>query len=107
MKRALDVDRAALESCVKIARRDRERRKLIDDKLASGETWDSVAFSACYGVQFAALRLKPWESPPCVVDEDGFERDPIAQTILRQMLGAGVSRYDPDPLKALARARAL
>ena len=41
--------------------------------------------------------------PPCVVSEDGPERDQAAQKLVRRMLVVGVSRYDPDPLAALAQ----
>jgi hypothetical protein len=58
-----------------------------------------------YSAQCAALRLKPWQEPPCVVSEDDpNERDKSAQELLRRMLAAGVSRYDRDPLAALAVA---
>jgi hypothetical protein len=46
-------------------------------------------------VQGDALRLKPWQEPPCVVSEDGPERDHAAQKLVRRMLAVGVSRYDP------------
>jgi hypothetical protein len=54
-------------------------------------------------VQGDALRLKPWQEPPCVVSEDGLERDHAAQKLVRRMPVVGVSRYDPDPLAALAK----
>jgi hypothetical protein len=52
--------------------------------------------------------LKPWESPPCEADEDAelaeasaFNNHREAQKLLRQMLAAGVSRWHPDPIRAL------
>jgi hypothetical protein len=46
------------------------------------------------------------EEPPCVVGaDDPDERAKAAQHLLRKMLAAGVSRYEPDPLTALRRAK--
>lgn len=48
--------------------------------------------------------VRPWQEPPCVADEnDPDERDPQAQWLLRRMLKAGLSRYEPDPRTALAK----
>jgi hypothetical protein len=58
------------------------------------------------------LSLKPWQDPPCIIDEDADEpdnpeREPntAARKLLRQMLKCGLSRYEPDPLTALRRRR--
>ncbi|MGB9018602.1 MAG: hypothetical protein WCC77_13250 [Pseudolabrys sp.] len=59
---------------------------------------------AAYHCQHAALNLKTWQEPPCVEDEDDPDpRDPGAQKLLREMLQANISRYEPDPLAALRR----
>jgi hypothetical protein len=101
----LKVDQDALTRCMEIAaRRDRARAEQLKSMLADRD-WDEVAEFAAYVCQTHALGLKPWEQPPCVADEDGpDERDKEAQRLLRQMLTAGVSRYDPDPLAALTKA---
>ena len=63
-----------------------------------------VARSAAYNTQITSLRLRPWQDPPCVVDEDDpEEHDRQAQMLLRQMLKAGLSRYEPDPRIALLK----
>ena len=76
------------------------------------EPWVEVATFAAYSVQIDALALKPWQDPPANLDEDADEPDNAARAsnaagrkLLRQMLAAGVSRYDPDPLAALAEAK--
>jgi hypothetical protein len=47
-----------------------------------------------------------WATMWSANDEDEKNpRDPDGQRLLRKMLAAGVSRYDPDPLKALAGAK--
>jgi hypothetical protein len=94
-------DRDALERAMDIAKRDKERAKQLQSKLRD-EPWIEVAEFAAYACQIDALSLKPWQSPPCSVDEDDpDERDRDAQKLLQRMLAAGVSRYDPDPLAAL------
>ena len=98
------VDQAALELAMRIARRDPATRVQLDDMLKD-EDWRSVAEFAAYHCQYQALHLKPWELPPCWVDEDDpNERDKAARVLLSRMLAAGVSRYHPDPLVALGAA---
>jgi hypothetical protein len=106
-----DVDRDALERCMKIAQRDPLRTEHLASKLED-EGWRAVAEFAAYGCQIESLSLKPWQSPPCHIDEDAdepdnAEREPdtIGRKLLRQMLRAGVSRFDPDPLAALRRVK--
>jgi hypothetical protein len=60
---------------------------------------------AAYRAQISALNLKPWEEPPCVVDEnDPNERAKDAQKLLRRMLALGISRWHHDPLAAIEAA---
>ena len=90
------------------------RARQIADKLAS-EPWEDVGEFASYSAQCRALRLRPWQFPPCWIDDDIpaalNDPDPIAVSelraeLLQRMLAAGLSRYEPDPLKALERGRA-
>jgi hypothetical protein len=95
------VDRDALERAMQIAQRDPSRAQELQSKLKD-EPWNEVAEFAAHVCQYRALHLKPWQSPPCIVDEDDpDEDDRDAQALLRQMLAAGVSRFEPDPLAAL------
>lgn len=99
------VDRDALERAMQIAQRDPLRAAQLQSKLKD-EPWIEVAEFASYSCQIHALNLKPWESPPCHADEDDPDpQDKAAQYLLRQMLAAGVSRFDPDPLAALEHAK--
>ncbi len=68
-----------------------------------------------------ALHLKPWQSPPCHIDADEIDAilargPPSPQNmeadkkyggalLLRRMLAAGLSAYDPTPLESLAAAK--
>jgi hypothetical protein len=66
--------------------------------------WGHVARFAAYVCQSRSLKLAPWDLPPSAVSEnDGSTVDAAAVALLRRMLKAGVSRYHPDPLAALAR----
>ena len=77
----------------------------VNAKLET-EDWQEAAEFAAYCCQIAALHLKPWQEPPCVVDEnDPLDRAPDAQALLRKMLALGVSRYHPDPLAAIEAAK--
>jgi hypothetical protein len=104
------VDREALERAMAIAM---QRDPLSAEHLASklkDEPWREVAEFAAYSCQIESLSLKPWQDPPVSIDEDADEPDnaerasnTAARKLLRQMLRAGVSRYEPDPLTALRR----
>jgi hypothetical protein len=101
-----EIDREALERALELARQEPQRAEQLDEKLKD-EPWHAVARFAAYVCQCRNLRLPPWQSPPCWADED--ERDPRenfadAQKLLRRMLAAGLSRFEPQPLEALSKA---
>jgi hypothetical protein len=83
-----------------IAREDPLRAEQLDDKLRS-EPWAEVAEFAAHVCQCRTLHLKPWELPPSSFD--ARDDDPGAE-LLRRLLAAGLSRYEPDPIAALERA---
>ena len=68
---------------------------------------------AAYSAQMKALGLRPWQSPPCWLSED-IRPEPgpsnlsnyPAWVVLRTMLRLGIDRYHPDPIRAIAEARA-
>ena len=95
-------DLNALKRCIDIKTKwDDEwmTRKLKNDP------WIDVAQSAAYSVQIKALGLKPWQSPPCVCSpDDPNAREKDGQKLLVRMLDAGLSRWEPDPMAALAKA---
>ncbi len=101
-------DRAALELAIE---RCPEPFGSLAHELAK-ESWIKAATYAAFHCQMRALYLKPWQDPPCeIADVD----DPInpqhvsghqqAAELLRQMLALGISRYHPDPLRAIAKAK--
>jgi|SRR5690349_10261486 hypothetical protein len=96
------LDHAALAECLRIA--EREDTEFV--KQFAGEPWCERAKSACYKLQFAALALRPWQSPPCLVDvNDTGEFEAGACKLLQKMLAAGLSRFEHDPLAALKKKR--
>jgi hypothetical protein len=103
LERAIEIDRARSAACC----------AQIDDKLKD-EPWLEVAQFATARCQAIALHLSPWECwPPCAVevgetDAPGFEHRGISQSaqLLKRMLKANLSRYEPDPLTALQEAEA-
>ncbi len=64
-----------------------------------GREWLDAALTAVYHYQCETLRLLPWQSPPMHLDDS--DDDAGGQKLLRRMLAAGLSRYEPDPLGAL------
>lgn len=99
------VDRDALTRAMEIAARDPDRAEQLQEMLAK-QPWVEVAEFAAYVCQCRALGLKPGDEPPCAADpDDPDDRSPGARLLLRKMLHAGVSRYEPDPAAALARRR--
>ncbi len=98
------IDREALERCIEIACQDRRpgRAEQIEWMIANNSGgWFEAAIFASYCCQMNSLRLKPWESPPV----HGREEDPPSWRLLRRMLNAGISQFEPDPPAALMRAK--
>jgi hypothetical protein len=105
-------DFEALELAMTKARQDARRAAQLDGMLAE-RPWLEVAQFAAYCCQTDALRLKPWERPPCHGDYPSRPGNPLnlasaraAASLLKRMRAAGISKYHPDPLAALAEADA-
>ena len=92
-------DMRALRECIDIAKRDPGGlAEQLQSMLDEPRPWAEVAQFACCCVQRRALQLKPRQSPPCA------PADKSAQKLLRKMLEAGISRFHPDPVRALLEA---
>jgi len=88
-----------------------ERQRQIENMLAT-RTWVEAAKFAAYSLQILHLQIKPWEVVPLDVgpDDRDFPGDEMrhvgsAARIVRRLLAAGLSKYEPDPLAALERAK--
>jgi hypothetical protein len=103
------VDLDALTRAMELAKRHPLVARQLDD-LEQTYGWENAARQAAYDCQCDALKLKPWQSPPMYGDStdgiDDFEGAGRAHAadLLRRLLAAGLSRFEPDPLAALARA---
>jgi hypothetical protein len=102
--------RAMAQAIAAVRVKGRASREQIDEKLAS-EDWEAVGRFAAYVAQDNALRLKPWEMPPCWIRDldaslqqppDDHRGEHRAAVLLKRLLAAGLSRYEPNPLAALA-----
>ena len=106
----IEHDRAALEAAMVAARAESPgRSQQLDMKLVNGEPWVEVAEFAASCAQTLALHLKPSQAAPAntndeidPVEGDFYGNRPDEVALLKRMLAAGISRYEPDPMKALA-----
>jgi hypothetical protein len=112
-KKLTPTDKAALELAIDLARKGARSSQQQIDAMLKERPWQDVAEFAAYGCQCDALRLKPWQPPPCwaEVDDQDNEAGPIsghraAAELLRRMLALGISRWHPDPLAAIEAAEA-
>jgi hypothetical protein len=98
-----EADEAALVLALERTRRaEPETRAQVAEKLEE-EGWRATAEFCASLQQSEALQLRPWQQPPCDVDPDSTApRQVEAVKLLRRMLAAGVSRWHPDPLAAVA-----
>jgi hypothetical protein len=115
MKQLSKIDREALERAIEIARRDPEERGVID-RLMKMHGWFIAAVQACYHCQRELIRPRLWQPTPADIDptdiegalakgDDGLGGGYRAALLLKRMLRAGLSRYEPRPVEALERAR--
>jgi hypothetical protein len=93
-------DWAALAQAVAITERHPERRVELAE-LIEELGWTEAAKIAAVDCQSRALRLPPWEQPPC---SEAAQDDPRARHLLARLRERGLSVYEPDPLAALERA---
>jgi len=99
------TDREALTLALQKCRAESpERDRQIDDMLID-RPWQEVCEFASYSCQMTHLKLRPWQCPPCWVEPDD-RKHPQAAKLLREMTALGISRFHPDPLAAIAAAKA-
>jgi hypothetical protein len=112
------VDREALQRGLELMRAESEQeRERIERELAQ-YGWRHAAETAVYHCQDSRLHLRPWQPPPCWLrtDEDvqaglaqpfGVDGRRAAAELVQRLLAAGLSRYEPDPVGALAALEAV
>jgi hypothetical protein len=96
------VDREALRRALALARNEPEYAAQIAEKLKD-QPWEKVAEFAAYCLQIDNLDLKPWQDPPMYDELRPDQSDSLA--LLVKLLAHGLSRYESDPVAALAEAR--
>jgi hypothetical protein len=111
------VDREALTRALKMARAESDLERERFDREVAERGWQHAAETAAYHCQDAALKLRPWQTPPCWLctdddvaaalamphDQSGYR---AAGELVQRLLAAGLSRYEPDPIAALEAAEA-
>ena len=101
--RLSEVDRDALERALALAKASDEPGR----REQRHKDWFEAAASAAYSCQRRALQLKPWQSPPCYGDaHPGRDGHADAAVLLKRLLDNNLSRWEPDPIGALAAIEA-
>jgi len=101
-------DLAALRRCIEVAERDPMRREQVRHMRPRL----TKALFCCSVAQSESLDLKPWECPPCESDADPSDNDSYAEQKRRarqladRLRAAGLSVFEPDPIRALEDAAA-
>src|SRR5262245_40235078 len=109
------LDRDAMKRAIEeLHRKGGADAEQIALKLAN-EPWADVGRYGSFCCQYEHLQLRPWQTPPCWLRDDDDVADALsrpddhtgrrtAAEIVKRLLAAGLSRYEPDPLGALATA---
>jgi|SRR5215831_18160582 len=114
---SVDRDPEALTRAIEIARNSGEPglREQID-RLMERDGWGATAEFCVYCCQRELIRPRLWQPTPADIDpaeietiisrgNDGVNGNFAAATLLKRMLRAGLSRYEPRPVEALAAAK--
>ena len=99
-------DDYALFRAVEIASKDPEWAKTADVRRAEGCSRDDIAMSAALHCQMTSLGLKPWMSPPMWAHIERPTVDEEGAALLKRLLDAGLSPFEPDPVAACEAAEA-
>jgi hypothetical protein len=102
-----EQDRAALTLAVERCQAESAERARQVERMLADRPWAIVATFASFSCQCRALHLKPYETPPCHCnnpDKPGPNYEDAAR-LQRRMLKAGVSKWHPDPLAAIAAGK--
>jgi hypothetical protein len=105
------VDRDAFERAIAMAKERDETDCLQIEEMLQERPWREVGEFAAYSCQCDRLGLRPWQAPPCMMDgpDVSVTGDDVrgyrdAAHLLGRLLELGLSRWEPDPLAAIAAA---
>ncbi|MBR0806765.1 hypothetical protein JQ636_24750 [Bradyrhizobium japonicum] len=107
MTNLTDIDRAALERSLTVARSEGGPRSHQLDAMLRERPWVSVAAFASVCSQTRTLHLEPWEwRPAWITDIEAALRIPSdarhirgSARLLQKMLARGLSRFEPPPCR--------
>jgi hypothetical protein len=106
------VDRDALERAIAMRKertRNERRRdgKTQIERMLDDRPWREVGEFAAYCCQMRSLELRPWQYPPCWVGpKDTNPEHAPAIALLKRLLANNLSRFEPDPVGAVAAIEA-
>src|SRR5262245_39370062 len=113
-RRLSPIDCEALTRALELKRaRSPADRREVDEQLKI-RSWFAVALDAVYDAQMMLVRPRLWQpTPHDIIDiegtlargDDGVGGSYRAALLLKRMLAAGLSRYEPDPVRALEAKR--
>lgn len=99
------VDHDALRRAVEQTRRDPMRAEQLAG-IEQDHGLLKAQMQAAYHCQTNNLKLRPWESPPMYGNSGSGDGRVRARELLTRLLTCGLSRYEPDPIGALAKVEA-
>lgn len=104
------IDRAAMTAAIEQMRSESADSRARIDEIIAKQGFEEAGETAAYHCQCQTLRLRPWQSPPMYAAArlDGPD-DMVwkqAETLAHRLLAAGLSKYEPDPIGALATSEA-
>jgi hypothetical protein len=103
------IDRAAMTAAIEQMRSESADSRALIDEIIARQDFEEAGQTATYHCQCQALRLKPWQSPPMYAaarldgSDDGNMGWKQAEQLAHRLLAASLSKFEPDPLGALAR----
>ena len=109
------TDRNALRRAVQWAERYQRGKPIIllpePRPRAGSPEWIEEAMRCAGFAQMTALRLRPWEAPPIVSDDEvgdptKYGSRPQEVELRQRMIELGISVFEPDPIAAIEAAEA-
>jgi hypothetical protein len=107
------ADEDALKRCLVACRAESAARARQLDSMLADEPWQEVAVFAATCAQMDSLDLMPWQSPPFRANLAHLNKpfgDPRGEResaeLLKRLLDANLSPFEPDPFAAIAEAEA-
>jgi hypothetical protein len=112
------VDQEALERAIELVRNRSEKedpgRRAQIDRMMEEDDWFRTVEFCVHCCQMDLVRPRLWQPIPADIDDlegtlakgdDGLGGGYRAALLLKRMLAAGLSRYEPDPVRALEAKR--